>query len=161
MGFVFLIAVSALAHKGEHHGDQKKEEEPVDASSLEAKLLQKLNEEYVANVKPIFQRSCMNCHSTNVDYPWYHILPGAKQLIDYDVTEAKVHLDMTKDFPFGGHGTPLEDLEAIQSSLEKGTMPPFRYRAMHWSSRIGTDDLGTIQTWIKTGLAELRSLKTK
>lgn len=84
VGFVFLIAVSALAHKGEHHGDQKKEE-PVDASSI----------------------------------------------------------------------------EAIQTSLEKGTMPPFRYRAMHWSSRIGTNDLSTIQTWIKNGLAELRSLKTK
>lgn len=99
-GLVFLIAVSALAHKGEHHGDQKKE-------------------------------------------------------------EPKVHLDMTKDFPFAGHGTPMEDLEAIQSSLEKGRMPPFRYRAMHWSSRIGTDDLSTIQTWIKNGLTELRSLKTK
>lgn len=57
-GLVFLIAVSALAHKGEHHGDQKKE-------------------------------------------------------------EPKVHLDMTKDVPFAGHGTPMEDLEAIQSSLEK------------------------------------------
>lgn len=154
-GAILFFVAPTFAHKGETHRNE--EQKHLDVSSSEKQTLQNLNAEYVAQVKPIFQRSCMNCHSTNTEYPWYYTVPGARQLIDRDVKEAKSHLDMTKDFPFGGHGTPTEDLEAIQSSLEKDTMPPFRYRALHWSSQIKPEELKIIRTWIQKGLQELNS----
>ncbi len=154
--FCFTTGVSALAHKGENHEEAK--DESVDLSALELEILNKINEDYVANVKPTFQRSCMNCHSSNVEYPWYYKLPIAKKIIDEDVSEAKEHLDMTNDFPFGGHGSPAEDLEAIKNSLDQGEMPPTRYSLMHWSAKITKEDQDAIKSWITNSLEELRQL---
>lgn len=133
---------------------KKKKAEAV--SNTEEQNLRKINEEYIAQVKPIFQVSCMNCHSSNTKYPWYHILPGAKQLIDYDVRESKVHLDMTNDFPFGGHGSPVEDLEAIKKAINDKTMPPLRYRVLHWSSALKPEEVKTIRAWIEKSLQVLQ-----
>lgn len=149
-----LFGIRASAHNGEHHGHTEKKTEV--ASDTEEQILLKINEEYVAQVKPIFQTSCMNCHSSNTNYPWYHVIPGVKQLIDYDVREAKVHLDMTNDFPFGGHGTPSEDLEAIKKAIDEKTMPPFRYRALHWSSALKPEEIKVIHAWIEKSLQALK-----
>ena len=159
IGIFLFVAPSILAHKGKKH-DNHEESDDSSPSTAETLALEKLNEEYISKIKPIFQRSCMDCHSSNTNYPWYHIIPGVKQLIDGDIEEAKSHLDMTNDFPFGGHGTPIEDLKAIQDSLNSKKMPPLRYITIHWSSRIKPDELDTIRTWIRNGLRELDSQST-
>lgn len=156
----FLAAAPSFGHKGESHENQEPAK-ALDPSSAEALILQKINDEYLSKVKPIFNQSCMNCHGSNTKYPWYHSLPFAKKIIDYDVTEAKVHLDMTNDYPFGGHGSPSEDLEAILASLEKDTIPPLRYKMMHWSSRLTSEEVTTVKNWIKSGLEELETIKEK
>ncbi|MBY0385979.1 heme-binding domain-containing protein [bacterium] len=153
------FAIKTLAHNSEHGGHQEQKHETI--SDSKEQILNKINEEYIAQVKPIFQKSCMNCHGSLTKYPWYHILPGAKQLIDYDVRESKIHLDMTNDFPFGGHGSPIEDLEAIKKVIDKKTMPPFRYRALHWSSALKTEEIKTIYTWIERSSQELETHKDK
>lgn len=158
---IFMVALVSLclgievsAHNGEHHGHGEKKPEVV--SDSEEQILGKINEEYISQVKPIFQTSCMNCHSANTNYPWYHVIPGAKQLIDYDVRESKVHLDMSNDFPFGGHGTPTEDLEAIRKAIDEKTMPPLRYRALHWSSALKPEEIKTVHAWIEKSLQALK-----
>lgn len=164
VSFVIFIACSffitrlGFAHNGEDHSKHDKGEE-TSPSVDETEILKKINEGYLIKVKPIFERSCMNCHGSNTDYPWYRGIPGAKQLIDYDVREAKVHIDMTNDFPFGGHGSPSDDLKAIQTSLEKNTMPPVRYRIMNWSSKLNAEDLEVVRSWIQSSFEELKILK--
>lgn len=148
------FGVTASAHNDEHHGHVEKKTDVV--SDTEEQTLRKINEEYITQVKPIFQISCMNCHSSNTKYPWYHVIPGAKHLIDHDVRESKVHLDMTNDFPFRGHGSPTEDLEAIKKAINDKTMPPFRYRALHWSSALKPEDVKTIYAWIEKSLQALQ-----
>lgn len=153
----FFISSSVFAHKGENHDEPKKNAE---AQTPEIDFT-KINEKYLSEVKPIFQRSCMNCHSSNTEYPWYYSIPGAKQQIDYDVKESKVHLDMTNDFPFGGHGSHQENLDAILEVVEKEEMPPLRYRMLHWSARIKPDERKVIQNWVNFGINELRKNKKK
>ena len=70
--------------------------------------------------------------------------------------EAKVHLDFSNDFPFEGHGSPKEDLEAIAKSIKKGTMPPFRYTVMHWGSELSTDEKEAILKWADGSLQLLK-----
>jgi hypothetical protein len=135
-----LIAMnSAFAHNGHHASPTK----------VSPQALERINLDYVRQVKPIFQKSCFNCHSSSIQYPWYYNLPGAKQLIDHDIKESKEHLDMTNDFPFGGHGSLQEDLEAIETVLKDGSMPPFRYRIMHRSSALNSEELKRVQEWIE------------
>ncbi|MBK9039223.1 MAG: heme-binding domain-containing protein [Bdellovibrionales bacterium] len=78
-----------------------------DAGASEAPndQLSRINELYKDKVKPIFQKKCFDCHSQNTQYPLVLQIPGARQLIDGDIEEAKEHLDFTNDFPFGGMGS--------------------------------------------------------
>ena len=159
---VALLVISiplrlALAHKGETHTTMKDEDHSAHGAKELEKVMGSLNESYIATVKPIFKKSCFDCHSSNTNYPWYSKVPGAKQLIESDITDAKEHLDMSADFPFKGHGAPKEDLEAIRDSVNEKTMPPFRYRMMHWSSGLNDSERATILRWVEEGLAQLES----
>lgn len=140
----------AFAHKGEDHG--KKEEAPPPIEPSEDATLKTINEAYLKDVKPIFQKSCFDCHSNSTQYPWYSSLPGAKQLIRNDVNEAKTHLDMSVDFPFKSHVSPKEDLEAIRDSVQEGSMPPFRYRILHWASALDAKEKAAILNWTENSL---------
>lgn len=149
-----LVVVSALvatfdafSHGGKHgdaeiHSSHEKK-------AVNAKRLEQINQEYILSVRPIFAKRCFDCHAGNTQYPWYYKIPGAKQLIDSDIKEAKKHLDMSNDFPFGGHGDPKEDLSVVRESIEKNTMPPFRYQIMHLGSRITEEEEKVIFEWLE------------
>lgn len=56
---------------------------------------------------------------------------------------------MSNDFPFEGHGSPLEDLDAIEKTVNDGTMPPWNYRLMHPSSTLTDSEKSTVLRWIE------------
>ncbi len=146
LGILALVidGASAFAHGKKHH-------EPNVTKDLEMirdDRPEKINGAYLTQVKPIFQRSCFDCHSLSPRLPWYYKVPFAHSLMESDMKEAKEHLDLTNDFPFAGHGSPLEDLLAIRDVIEKRTMPPFRYKVMHWGSGLDETEAKTILAWI-------------
>jgi len=93
--------------------------------------------------------------------PWEYHIPGVTQLMDYDMKEAKVHLDMVKDFPFGGHGGPANDLKAIREAIVKGDMPPWYYmlNPRHWGDQMTDTEVDTVLEWIDSSEAILGTLK--
>ncbi len=157
---IFLFTGRICAHCGEgHHGSSQKSEE---ISEDEKIAFQIINERYLKTVKPIFEAKCFACHATtNQRLPWYSEIPFVKDLIQNDIAEAKEHMDMTKDFPFNGHGTSMDDLETIRTEIEKGEMPPARYWMVHWKSRVSEDELGTIRDWTQFGEATLKKIQHK
>lgn len=150
---------SALSHQGEDHSKPSAHGSVHEASSAPQDLLKmkKISDGYLNNVKPIFEKKCFDCHSSTTQYPWYAKLPGPKQLIEYDVTEAKKHLDLSGDYPFKSHSTPIKDLQAIRESIKKGEMPPFRYRIMHWGSKLTDEEYEKIRQWTDDGENLLQS----
>lgn len=120
------------------------------SAEFQAKTLE-INKRYVEQVKPIFMEKCGDCHSSQIHYPWYHAVPGIGQLIDHDHNEAMKHMDISSDFPFRGHGSPREDLRAIQESLKKDSMPPFRYRLLHWKSKLTAEEKKVVTDWAASG----------
>jgi len=119
-------------------------------------VLKEINEAYKENIRPIFKKACFNCHSNETKYPWYYKVPIIKEQIDSDIEEANKHLTMGDDFPFGGHGTPIEDLEAISKSIQEDTMPPFEYQVMHWESFLKEEEKNAIVLWAQEGAQELK-----
>lgn len=116
----------------------------------------KINTNYKKTIKPIFKRTCFNCHGSKITYPWYYKIPVIKQYIDYDIKEAKKHLDFSNDFPFSGHDTPENDLKAVLKSLKEDSMPPLAYSFMHSKERITDTELKIVMDWIKTSVAEIK-----
>lgn len=149
---IFLIALPLLAHKGKKHSPpaQSAKNEPKQAARKVKRNLEEVNTQYLKKIRPIFRKKCFDCHATAEKLPWYAKIPGPKQLIQKDIREAKKHMDMRSDFPFGGHGTPQEDLVAIEGVLKDGSMPPWRYRIMHRGAKLTKEEIAAIGKWIET-----------
>ncbi len=111
--------------------------------------IQTIHAAYLRDIKPIFDQKCSDCHGTIRQYPRYYAIPGIKQFIDSDIREAKEHMDFSKDFPFGGHGSPLENLKAIREDTEEGEMPPFLYLLMHRENKLTQEEEARILRWVE------------
>lgn len=166
--FILAIAVlatglppSTFAHKGQRHDEssdsQANKGQRNDARVETKRRLSQINSTYLRDIKPTFLKKCFDCHGTATRLPWYSRIPGPKHLIQHDIRTAKKHMDMTGDFPFGGHGTPLEDLESLAAVIKDGSMPPLRYRFMHWGSKLVADEVKRIQKWIDMGRKLLKA----
>ena len=144
--FVLFPSTVALAHKGRHHGH---EETLVDIppKKEEKAAVKIIAETYARNIQPIFRKKCMDCHSSQTQYPWYHRIPGIKQMIDSDIQQGREHLDFTPGFPFKSHASPSEDLTAIRDSIRENSMPPFSYRLLHPGNVLTQDEKKTIVDW--------------
>ncbi len=145
--FVLIFLTGELsAHQGESHGKKVDQEK-----SIKQDVLMQIDQSYRDNISSIFEKKCMDCHGKPKELPWYHMLPVAKNIMDEDMQEAKKHLDLRGGFPFNGHGTPREDLEAIQEVVSKNEMPPFRYKIMHWSSQLTKTEKKAVEEWVERG----------
>jgi len=137
-----MLTLMAWAHKGKHHPNP---------STLQKENFIQINEMYLAEVKPIFEKKCFDCHGLSSSAPWYRNVPGAKQLIDDDIKESKQHLDMSSDYPFKSHATPIEDLDAIRASIDRNEMPPIRYRLLHSDSALTAEEKEKVSKWVQFG----------
>lgn len=157
-GVLLLSPAVSLGHGKESHHGPMEERAAVHASHDQAiepsmhEIHHEINRKYRATIKPILTKSCANCHASETQFPWYYSVPGIKQLIDRDISEAKRHLDLSHDFPFGGHGSHAEDIKAIGEAVTKRSMPPWSYRLMHPESEIGPEAEKEILTWVKESL---------
>lgn len=151
LSLVLSTSEFALSHGDEpHDGKEKRPAKTISPSSKEK--IAKINELYVKSVKPIFKAKCLDCHGSGKKVPWYYSIPGPKHLMDYDMEEAKEHMDMSNDFPFAGHGSPKEDLEELEEVIKENEMPPWYYKAVHWSSSPSEEEKKIILEWISESL---------
>lgn len=130
----------ALAH--EEHAAAK----PLPAAGTAA--YRKMAAGYRKSVEPVFKAKCFDCHSSATRYPWYHRVPGIKQLIDRDIRKGRRIMDFTKGFPFKGLGTAQERMNGLHEVITDGSMPPFMYRIAHPGSAITAEERATILAWI-------------
>lgn len=153
-GVIFLLGISLT------RGHQNKPHTESLNPSLDSKAqLEAINQAYLKKIKPIFQMKCLDCHGTASSLPWYSKIPGPKGIIERDIREAHKHMDMDNDFPFGGHGSPQEDLYEIKEVVHDNSMPPFQYKLLHWRSGLTAEEKNKILNWIDESLAILDTEK--
>jgi len=152
-GFITLLLISFSIFAIAHERDYKKTA-PVNPETKSS--LEEINEQYLKDIKPFFQKKCFDCHSSQTQFPWYQKIPGVKQWIQKDIEEAKTHLDMDSDFPFKSHATPIEDLEAIDKSISSNEMPPLRYRILHSDSALSDEEKEQVHQWVEFGKEKLK-----
>lgn len=154
--FALLVASSSsYSHRGEKHDATTQMEEK--SAKTESPAFKQINRDLLSDIMPIFQQSCVACHGGGTQKPWYYSIPGVRNLIDSDIEEGTAHLDLSGEFPFPGHGSPVEDLESIGLSIREGSMPPLRYWILHPSSRLSEAERGTILRWVENSLVSLQS----
>src|SRR3989338_5754589 len=90
--FMLFSLCSQVAGSHGHGGD---------GNELDLGRLARIRILYNTLARPIIEKKCFDCHSSQTKYPAYYKLPLVKWLIDSDISEAKEHLDFEKPFPFG------------------------------------------------------------
>lgn len=159
---LLLLANTVHGHEGIKHSPGIDDDgfEIIESGPTKEQLDQ-INEGYMKRIKPIFRSKCLSCHGIGVSLPWYAVIPGPKQLIEHDIREAKEHMDMSNDFPFSGHGSPMDDLDALKRTVVEGTMPPFRYIIMHWRSNLSDEEKDKILNWINDSTKTINEKESK
>lgn len=138
---VAAVSVAAASLAGEET------ERPPKAPAKNSKAWKAMKKGYDEAIRPIFEAKCFDCHSANTHYPWYYKMPLAKGLVDADVRKARRVLDFTDGFPFTGVGDLSDHLHGLREVAMDGSMPPFRYWIMHWSSKLTKQEKETIVAW--------------
>lgn len=159
MKYLFLLAVPVLmfGHGGEIHEEKKVDlsHDKIEVRAESKEINKEINRDYVKNIKPIFEVKCFDCHSDKTKYPWYFSLPLVSTMIQQDIDEAKKHLDLSKDYPFISHETPIKDLKSILEVFEEKSMPPFKYRIMHSESKVTEEDIEKVKVWVQNSLNKI------
>jgi mono/diheme cytochrome c family protein len=114
-----------------------------------------IQEDYVRKIQPIFEKKCADCHSATAIPPWYAKIPIVSWIINSDRSEGQEHLEISKGFPFGGHGNVSEDLDSIKEEIEEGEMPTFLYKLVHPQSRITDAEKAAILDWVMSAEAKI------
>lgn len=151
-----FIETSAFAHGNKPHGKETKHNIHVTED-----VISSITKEYEKKVQPIFKGKCFDCHSSQTEYPWYYQLPIVSRIMDSHIKEARSHIDMTKGYPFAGHGGPIKDLEEVIKVTKKDEMPPWYYTPFHKDSKLSDLEKEIIIGWSKESLAKLRKRKDK
>jgi len=137
---------------------RQKDAPAVPAAPILKAAYQQINQQF-ETVKPILQHSCFDCHSDQTQYPWYHKLPGIRNLIDGDIKEGSEHLDMSTGFPFPGTTDQIGLLGKMRNEISNGDMPPLGYRMLHWGRLIEGARQDSVFIWIDTATSTLRQLQ--
>ena len=97
-------------------------------------------------VEKIIRTSCFDCHSQEVNYPWYAYVAPVSWLVSRDVRLGRAHLDFNR---WG----ELEKKEKIKKTSEigeevdMGAMPMAIYVFMHKESNLDQADRDLLLVW--------------
>jgi len=104
-----------------------------------------------ARIRDVFDRNaCYYCHATKTVLPGYAALPGIRELSAFDVRTGLRYFRMDTLYAALERGTPAPeaDLAKLEAVVQDKSMPPMRFRAVHWSTGLTADDQRTLLAWI-------------
>lgn len=95
----------------------------------------------------VLQRACRDCHSNDTRWPWYsNVAPVSWFVIDH-VNHGRRHFNYSEWAKY----EPAEAAKLMRNSCElsrKGEMPLPSYMLMHGDTRLSSDDVNALCSWI-------------
>ncbi|MCL1915570.1 MAG: cytochrome-c peroxidase [Desulfovibrionaceae bacterium] len=95
---------------------------------------------------------CMACHTMDYALPFYASIPGIKQIIERDYKDGLRAMDLRDEFGDTSMDRPVNEatLAKMEWVMINETMPPAKFAAVHWSSKISSQQRELILDWVKT-----------
>lgn len=104
-------------------------------------------EQLPEQVKNVLTNSCIDCHSDNTKYLWYHKIAPVSWLVSNDIKKGKKELNLSKWGEMDKYDK-ISALEDIRQELEQKTMPIKAYVIMHRKAKLTDEDRAAMFTWI-------------
>ena len=95
-------------------------------------------------VKTILKRSCYDCHSNEVNWPWYSYVAPVSWLVSYDVKEGREELNFSE---WNKYSSDYEMKEEIIEEISEGVMPLPIYLITHQNASVSQQELATLRQW--------------
>lgn len=98
-------------------------------------------------VARIVKANCYDCHSRQVEYPWYASVAPISFVIEHHVEEGMKHLDFS-DWTKYAPKKAAHKLEEIVEEVEEGKMPLKSYALLH--GELSEEDEKIFLNWVQT-----------
>jgi len=106
-------------------------------------------------IAAILKRSCYDCHSNNVYYPWYSKIAPVSWLLAKDVTNGKASLNLSEWGDFSQFNK-INRLVLIKDVVNDKSMPLPVYLIMHKDARLSDEQIELITVWADNLTGELQ-----
>lgn len=108
-----------------------------------------------SKVAEIVKNKCLACHTRDYDLPFYAAVPGIRQIIEKDYKDGLRAMDLRQELTDAAKGKPISEtaLAKMEWVVQNNTMPPAKFSAVHWGSRLSDADKAAILDWVKTARA--------
>jgi cytochrome c peroxidase len=107
--------------------------------------------EKFAEVAGLLRDKCMHCHTRDYDLPFYANIPGIKGIIEQEYIDGYRALDLSEEFGDRGHDRQVSEvtLAKVEWTTYNETMPPAKFAAVHWDSKISREQRASILHFVE------------
>ena len=98
------------------------------------------------HIETLLTNACLDCHSNQTNYLWYHKISPVSWVINGHIVEGKEHLNLSdwdKQDVFDKIGT----LEEMVEEVEKGEMPLKEYVMIHPKAKLDEEEIAQLKEW--------------
>jgi hypothetical protein len=111
------------------------------------------------NIKMVLENSCLDCHSNQTNYLWYHKMAPVSWMIDKHIQEGKDELNFSEWGAFNIYDK-IETLEEMYQEVERKKMPLKSYTSIHKKAKLSEKQEAELRAWTeKLGLELLAKIE--
>lgn len=108
------------------------------------------------NIKEILTNSCLDCHSNQTNYQFYHHITPVSWLVDKHINEAKLELNFS-EWGVYSKREKIGLLNAICEESSRKEMPLKSYAFIHKKARLTDEDITEVCNWTENYIENLLS----
>ena len=108
------------------------------------------------NIKAIIQNACLDCHSNQTKYLWYHKIAPVSWMVNKHVVDGKDELNLS-DWGEMDIYDKIGTLEEICQEVEREKMPIKSYIIMHKKAKLSDEQVAELCAWTENLSLELLS----
>ncbi len=100
-----------------------------------------------AEVADMIKTSCYDCHSNQVNYPWYTNVAPVSWWVKKHINEGREHLNFSE---WGNYeqGRQNHKLEEFYSEVKEGEMPLKSYLIIHSEAKLSDAQVQQMTDWV-------------
>jgi hypothetical protein len=105
-------------------------------------------------VKDQIKKSCFDCHSNQVQFPWYSKLAPSSWLLANHIREGKSHLNFSEWEAYSNR-EKIGLLEDIKDEVGSGKMPLKSYLLIHRDAKLNPEEISALIRWADEASARM------
>jgi hypothetical protein len=103
-------------------------------------------EQVPENMQNLLKNACLDCHSNNTDYKWFHQIAPVSWMVNQHIIDGKDDLNLSE---WGDMDVfdKIKNLEQICRETERHRMPLKSYSAIHKKAKLSEDQIAELCEW--------------